>query len=301
MSDDSSRLLGGLEVLSAVASAGSFVAAGRALGLTASGVSRAVARLEAHLGVRLFDRNARVVLLTDEGRRFLAAVVPHLGAIADAARDLGGGARVRGRLRVNVDAWFARVVLAPHLGRFLARFPEVTLDLVVRDRVGDLVGEGFDLAIRSGTRSAPSLIRKKLLETRILTCAAPSYLARHGRPAHPRDLARHHCILFRDPTTDRPFGWELRRGKQRIDIPAAGRLVVNDPSLLVAACAAGHGIAQMYALGVRPYLADGTLVDLFPDWSDERFPLYVFHRSRHLPSARLRAFIDFVASIDEGR
>ncbi len=292
------RLLGGIDVLAAVVEAGSFVRAARALGLTQSGVSRAVARLEAQLGVRLFDRNARSVVLTDEGRRFHHAVTPLLAGISEAAREAAGvGARVHGRLRVNLDPYFARLVLAPRLGRFLADYPELALELVVRDRVGDLVGEGFDAAIRFGEPSSPSAIRRRLLQSRVLTCASPRYLARHGRPSRPQDLSHGHtCLLFRDPATGRPFGWEFRRGRERVDVPVSGRLVVNDLALLLEVCAAGEGVAQVLDLGIAPLLANGTLINLFPRWTDERFPLYVFHPSRHLPPARLRAFLDFVAA-----
>ncbi len=206
-------------------------------------------------------------------------------------------ARVHGRLRVNLDPYFARLVLAPRLGRFLADYPELALELVVRDRVGDLVGEGFDAAIRFGEPSSPSAIRRRLLQSRVLTCASPRYLARHGRPSRPQDLSHGHtCLLFRDPATGRPFGWEFRRGRERVDVPVSGRLVVNDLALLLEVCAAGEGVAQVLDLGIAPLLANGTLINLFPRWTDERFPLYVFHPSRHLPPARLRAFLDFVAA-----
>ena len=195
-----SRLLAGVGVLAAVVESSNFARAAKALGLTPSGVSRAVARLEMRLGVRLFDRTPRAVTLTDDGRRFHAQIGPLLAAIEEAADEVAGAAAaVRGRLRVNVDPWFARWVLAPRLSEFLADYPALTLELVIRDTLGDLVREGFDAAVRFGEPEPSGLIVRKLMETRILTCAAPAYLARYGRPQHPQDLG-----AARMPAVPRP-------------------------------------------------------------------------------------------------
>jgi DNA-binding transcriptional LysR family regulator len=292
-----SRLLNGIEVLVAVVEAGSFVRAAESLGLTQSGVSRAVARLERRVGVRLFDRTARAIELTEEGRRFYQQVKPHLSGIEEASiQAAGSAAAVRGRLRVNVDPFFARLVLAPRVGEFLAAHPELSLEILGRDRLGDLIADGFDVAVRFGEPEPSSLVARRLLETRVLTCAAPAYLAKHGRPAHPRELvdARHECIHYVDPVTGRPFPWEFHRGRQKIRVAVSGRLAVNNVGTMHGACAAGHGIAQILALGTEDLLNRGKLVELFPDWPDERFPLYMFHLSQHVPPAKLRAFVDFV-------
>jgi DNA-binding transcriptional LysR family regulator len=295
-----SRLLSGIGVLAAVVEAGSFARAAAALGLTQSGVSRAVARLEQRVGVRIFDRTARAVKLTDEGRCFYEQVAPLLDGIEEAATLAGSSrAAVRGRLRVNVDATFARLVLAPRLGAFLAAHPDLSLVLVVRDHLGDLVAEGFDIALRFGEPEPSALVARLLLRTRVLTCAAPSYLEARGRPARPEDLASdpHECILFLDPRTARPFGWEFRRDAEVMEVPVSGRLIVNDGATLLGACLAGHGVAQIFEIGLSEMLASGELVDLFPAWPGERFPLYAFHPSRHLVPAKVRAFLDFVLAI----
>ena len=203
------RLLGGVSVLAAVVETGNFVRAAEALGLTPSGVSRAVARLEARVGVRLLDRTPRAVSLTSE--------------------------------------------------------PEPS-----------------------------NLIARKLLETRILTCAAPDYLARHGRPQHPRDLAQHECLLFRDPVTGRPFAWEFHRAGKVVQVKVNGRLIFNDLATKLTACAAGHGISQTLEFGLDALVASGELVQILVDWAEERFPLYAYHPSRNLPPAKVRAFLDFV-------
>jgi len=266
-----SRLLGSLDLLAVVAETGSFVRAGERLGLSQSGVSRAVQRLEERVGVRLFDRNARAVRLTDEGRTFHARVAPLLGALTEAVDDASGSAAsVRGRLRVNSDPFFASSVLAPHLPRFLADHPELELEIVVRDHAGDLVAEGFDVALRFGDPESAGVIARRLLRTRIVTCASPSYLERHGRPRQPRDLSRGHaCILFIDPTTRRPFEWEFQRGKRRIkNVPIRGQLTLNDGATAIATCIAGHGIAQLMEIGVRRELSAGSLVEVFPRWGE---------------------------------
>jgi DNA-binding transcriptional LysR family regulator len=252
------RLLGGIGVLAAVVETGNFVRAAEMLGLTQSGVSRAVARLEARVGVRLFDRTPRAVTLTDEGRRFHAQVAPLLAGLEEAASEATSAATVvRGRLRVNVDPWFARLVLAPRLSRFLLAHPALSVELMVRDTLGDLVTEGFDAAVRFGKPEPSGLVVRKLLETRILTCAAPAYLARHGRPQHPLELSRHECLLFRDPVTGRPFAWEFHRGDQVVEVRVTGRLVLNDLATKLTACAAGHGITQTFELGLDTLLSSG--------------------------------------------
>jgi DNA-binding transcriptional LysR family regulator len=292
------RLISNVGVLAAVAEAGSFARAADALGLSPSGVSRAVARLEARIGIRLLDRTTRSVALTDEGRRLYAEIAPLLGGIEDAVTLVSGSSgAVRGRLRVNVDAYFLRLVLAPHLGRFLDRHPDLTLDLVTSEEIGDLVAEGYDLAMRFGEPPVSSTVARKLLDTRVLTVAAPAYLKKHGTPASPSDMARHTCLHFRDPRTGRPFEWELQRGRKTVPLEATGRLYLADGGALLNACLAGAGIAQVMALGVQDLVDKGRLVDLFPDWPDETLPLYALYPSRHLPAAKVRAFIDFVASV----
>jgi DNA-binding transcriptional LysR family regulator len=297
-----SSLLGGLDLLNAVVETGSFVRAGERAGLTQSGVSRAIARLEQQVGVRLFDRNARAVTLTDEGRRFHEQVAPLLTALTDAVDSAAHSAhRVRGRLRINVDTFFARYVLAPRLGAFLAQYPELSVELIsdsITSYAGNLIAEGFDAAVRFGDPRPSSLVARKLLETRILTCASPAYLARHGRPRHPSDLATgHEAILFVDPQTGRPFDWDFHQGKKLLRrVAVHGQLVVNDVATALGACLAGHGIAQLMEIGTAEHLRSGALVELFPRWHDEMFPVYVFHPSRHLPPAKVRAFLDFVVA-----
>lgn len=294
-----SRLLSGLPVLAAVLEAGTFVRAGEALSLTQSGVSRAIQRLEERLGVRLFERTSKTMRLTEDGKRFCQEALPLMAQLEEAAEGMVNAAgRVRGRLRVNVDPTFARLFLAPRIGSFLEAYPDLHLDLVIRDSIGDLVAEGFDAAIRFGDPEPSALIARRLLQARILTCASPVYLKRRRRPRTPRDLEadRHECLLFRDPATGKPFPWEFHRGKKRLTVAVTGRFIVNDALTHLEACMAGQGVAQVMDLGIESLLQTGKVANLFPDWSDELFPLYIYHPSRRFVPAKLRVFIDFLAS-----
>jgi DNA-binding transcriptional LysR family regulator len=199
-------------------------------------------------------------------------------------------------LRVNVDPWFARMVLAPRLPRFLKRFPLVSLDLVVSNHREEMMA-GVDIAVRFGPAEGGTLIARKLLETRVLTCAAPAYLGLHGVPQTPHNLLQHEALLFRDPHSGRPFDWEFSRNGERFTVDVRGQLTTDDPSAAIEACAAGQGIFQSFALGLDAWLQRGDLVQILGDWSDEVFPLYAYHPSRNLPPAKVRAFLDFVQEI----
>lgn len=294
------KVVNGLRVLAAIVNGGSFARAAAALDMSPSGVSRSVARLEQRMGIRLFERTTRKVALSEEGRRFYQRVAPLMDGLEEATANAAEGTlAVRGRLRVNVDPYFSRLVLGPQLGVFLNAHPELALELVNRDQLGDLVADGFDLAVRFGFPRSSSLVARKLLESRIITVAAPSYLKMHGRPLSPRDLeqGRHVCILFRDAQSGRPFSWEFHKGRKKLELHPPGQLTVTDAGSLHSVCLAGYGIAQMMALGAEQMLADGRLVDLFPDWPDERFPLYALYPSRQHVPAKTAAFLDFLSSV----
>ncbi|HEY2534897.1 MAG TPA: LysR family transcriptional regulator [Xanthobacteraceae bacterium] len=291
------RVLTGIGVLTAVTEAGSFARAAEALDMTPSGVSRAVARLEARLGVRLFARSPRSVALTEEGRRFHAQVLPLLTSIEEAATEAADASTaVSGRLRINVDPWFSRTLLAPCLARFLKRHPLLSVEITVSNHREEMM-TGVDVAVRFGPTDPSSLIARKLLETRVLTCAAPAYLKKQGEPLTPQDLVHHEAVLFRDPQTGRPFPWEFHRKGKVLEIPVRGRMSTDDPSTAIAACVSGCGLFQSLELGLGPWLQSGKLVQILGDWCEERYPLYAYYASRHLPPAKIRAFLDFVLEI----
>jgi len=295
------NVLDGLGVLRAVVDAGSFMRAGESLGLTQPAVSRAVARLEARVGVRIFQRSARSISLTDEGRRFYESIVPHLRAIEEATNDAGqSSAKARGRLRVNIDPGTAQFVLMPRLGPFLKTHPELFVELVVRDRLGDLIHGGIDVAIRFGKPEPSSLKARVLMRTHVVTCATREYLARHGTPQHPRDVEKHACLLMRDPATGSHFGWEFVRGSEVVAVNVKGQTMVNHFGPMLAGCLAGQGIAQFFHLHAREYVADGRLVQVLPEWAEETWPLYAIYHSAQNMSAKVRAFIDLVVELTQG-
>ena len=250
------------------------------------------------MGARLLARTTRSLSLTDEGRRFYEQVKPHLSGIEEAAIEAAGSAsKVRGRLRVNIDPFFSRIVLSRHLAAFLARYPELCVELIMRDSVGDLVADGFDLALRFGEPPVGSLVARKLIETRVLTVASPSYLKAHGRPRHPKELEERDCIDFYDAANARPYDWELRRKKELLPLRIKARLLVSDSGTMIGACEAGAGICQILELGCAQLLRNGKLIELFPEWSDERFPLYAIYPSRLHRAAKVSAFIEFCLEI----
>jgi DNA-binding transcriptional LysR family regulator len=295
------KLLSGVTALIAVVEAGTIARAAEALGLSPSGVSRALSRLEERVGARLLARTTRSLSLTDEGRRFYEQVGPHLAGIEEAAIEASGSTnKVRGHLRVNIDPYFSRIALSKHLAAFLMRYPDISVELIMRDSVGDLVADGFDLAVRFGEPPVGSFVARKLIETRVLTVAAPSYIKTHGRPLHPKDIAEYDCIDFYDAAHAKPYEWEVRRKKEVIPLRVKARLLVSDAGTLVGACEAGAGIAQVLELGCKHLLDRGRLVELFPEWSEERFPLYAIYPSRLHRAAKVRVFIEFCMEVVTG-
>jgi DNA-binding transcriptional LysR family regulator len=295
------RIVSGVSVLAAVVDGGSFVKAAELIGLSDSGVSRAISRLETRLGVRLLDRTTRSVALTDEGRRFYEEVKPHLNAIEDAAIAASGtGSAVRGRLKIDIDPFFLPLVLAGRLGVFCERYPELAIEFITSERIGDLVSEGIDLAIRFGQPRLATLVSRKLIEAPILTLASPHYLKKYGKPKHPTDLSRHRCLQFLDPYTGRPFEWAFIRAEETLEVATRGPLTFTDPKSMLEECVAGTGIAQIIGWGIKELLASGALVDLFPAWHGERFPLFAFHPSRRHPPAKVRAFVEFCVEVVRG-
>src|ERR1700677_3700068 len=187
-------------------------------------------------------------------------------------------------------------MLGPQLSRFLRRFPGLKLELITRERLGDLVAEGFDLAIRFGEPRSSTLVVRKLLDTRVVAVASPAYLKKAGRPIHPSELeeGNHRLIDFRDPETGRAYEWVFQQGRKGIEIRSNAQLLLSDVATIHAVCLAGYGIAQLLEPGIESSIESGRLEVIFPDWLDERFPLYALHPSRHHLPPKTRAFLDFV-------
>ena len=286
-------------VFAAVVRCGSFASAARSLNLSQSVTSRAVARLEKRLGVRVLDRTTRSVSLTGDGRGLFERLEPLLEGFEDAFTSTAEGqSSVRGRLRVKLHPTLAHVIDGKQFKAFLDDYPELSVEFISGDKLGDLVGEGLDIALCLGELPSSSLIAKKLLDTRVITVAAPDYLAKHPKVAHPSDLLKsgHTLIDYRNPETGRTFPWEYHRGRKIVKIATTGRLIVSDIVNLHGICVAGWGIAQVLEVAVKPMLETGALVKLLPEWGDERFPIYAVYPSRNYVPPKVRVFIDFVSS-----
>ncbi|WP_454684164.1 LysR family transcriptional regulator [Ancylobacter moscoviensis] len=276
------------------AETGSFVAAGRQLGLSASAVGKAVARLEQRLDVRLFHRNTRNMTLTEEGRLFLERCRRIFDEVEAAEAELAQASRTpRGRLRVSLP--LVGMLLTPVLAGFMRAYPEVQLDLDFTDRLVDVVEEGFDAVIRTGRPSDSRLMSRNIGRFRLLIVAAPAYLERCGIPATPQDLARHRCLHQRSPTTGKLRPWPFARSgaAEKIDLPEAMSATAIDP--LIRLAVEGLGIACLPPFAVRDEIADGRLVSLLEEYVVEADQFSVLWPASRQLTPKVRAFVDFMA------
>jgi DNA-binding transcriptional LysR family regulator len=282
--------LAALRAFVQTAETGSFVTAGPPLGLTASAVGKAVARLEEQLQVRLFHRNTRNMALTEEGRMFLERC-RRIFAEIDAARAELAQTRVapRGRLRMSLP--LVAMLLTPVLGDFMAAYPDVQLDLDFSDRLVDVIEEGFDAVVRTGQPSDSRLMSRNVGHFRLRIVAAPDYLATHGTPCDPTDLVRHRCLRQRSPTTGKLRAWPLATGRK--SVPETMSATAIDP--LIHLALAGHGIACLPPFAVRQEIADGRLVSLLKRHVEDDEQFNVLWPATRQVTPKLRAFVDFMA------
>ncbi|GLK80088.1 LysR family transcriptional regulator [Methylopila turkensis] len=285
--------LNDLEAFVAVADNRSFRKAAERLGVSRSALSHALRELELKLGVRLLHRTTRSVSTTDAGARLLARLRPALDDL-DAAFDVVAEARGKpsGSLRINAGKVAARFLMRRLVPEYLARFPDVEVDLVSEGRLIDIVEHGFDAGVRLGEAVPQDMIGVKLLdETRFVAVASPGYFAEHGQPETPLALARHRCIRQRLPSGKR-YRWEFGRHGEEIAIDVPGVLTLDDNDLMVEAAAAGEGVAYVPELAALDRLSDGRLVATLDDWCPSIPGLMLYYPGRrHVPSP-LRAFID---------
>jgi DNA-binding transcriptional LysR family regulator len=284
--------LAAMRVFRRVVECSGFAAAARDLGISNAVASKQVAALERALNARLLNRTTRRMSLTEAGGAYYASAVRILDEIDEAARAMQDlDAAPRGKLRVSAPMSLGLLHIARVIPDFLERHQAVELDLVMNDRVVDLVEEGFDMALRGRTQLADSsLVARRLLPIRRVVCAAPAYLERRGAPGSPADLARHECLIY--TLSDRPTEWPIAG---RI-VKVRGRFHANNSTGLYEALLAGFGIALMPTFLVGDDLRAGRLRVLFGDDAVETQALYaVYPQSRYVP-AKVRAFIDFLAA-----
>jgi len=273
---------------------GSFAKAADRLGLSTSAASRYVAELESHLQTRLLNRTTRRVSLTESGRAFYERAVQLLADLAEAEEEASSAAVVpRGTIRLTTSVNFGVRHVAPAIADFLAEHREVRFDVSLSDRVVDLVEEGFDLAIRVGPPGPENLVARKLGETRLVPCASPDYLAKHGAPKAPEDLARHDCFTYEYVSPRHVWRFRDRSGAERA-VRVSGSLHSNNGDLLSEVAARGAGIVFEPAFIVGPDVRAGRLVPLLQDFEPLPLPIYAVYPSRKHLSAKVRRFVEFL-------
>jgi DNA-binding transcriptional LysR family regulator len=282
-----------LEVFVRVVGDGGFTAAAASLGVSKSFVSRQLGALEDRLGARLLNRTTRKLTLTDIGgvfyercRRILDELIEAEGTVTSLQTS------PRGTLKVALPMSFGVSHGTQEVARFLERHPELSVEMDLSDRRVDLLGEGFDLAIRIGVLSDSRMIARKLASSCLVLVASPAYLDAHGRPNDTADLRRHACLQY----AYNPSGqtWRLSDGKREASVTTQGRVSANNGEALREMAKAGQGIARLPDFIVNAALADGSLEQVLPEWAEAGVIWAVYPHSRHL-SAKVRLFVEFLA------
>jgi len=284
-----------MTVFAKVVEQGSFARAADRLSISASACSRLVAELEAHLDTRLLNRTTRRLSLTESGQGFYERCVQLLADLDDAERAATeSAASPRGTLRLTTSINFGVRHVSPAIGEFLVKYPAVKFDVSLSDRIVDLVEEGYDLAIRIGSAGGETVVARKLGEARMVACASPAYLRAHGAPKTPEDLARHPCLTYEYMPARHVWPFRGKDGREHA-VRVAGPLHSNNGDLLAAAAVAGVGIAYEPEFILGPDLKAGRLVPILTSYTAPLGPIYAVYPSRRYLSAKVRAFVDFLA------
>ncbi|MDF1606802.1 LysR family transcriptional regulator [Hoeflea sp. YIM 152468] len=286
--------LGDLEIFARVVTAGSMSAAGRELGLSPAVVSKRMRRLEDRLGTRLLHRTTRQISLTEAGQGFYERVVAILAGIEEAESFVSrGSALARGVLKVSAPTSFGRLHIAPHINVFMQANPDLGVNLVLRDEFVDIVGDGYDLAIRIAELDDSSLVARKLAPVRRILVAAPEYLERHGTPASLDDLEHHICLA---PHNNDP--WKLEGPNGQMVYRPVGPLQTNSSEVVREAVIGGVGIALRSTWDIGGELSDGRLVQVLPAYEGSRnVAIHAVYASRRFLPAKVRLFIDYLAEL----
>ena len=289
-------ILDGIEIFALTVEAGSFAAAARRLGVTASAVSRRVANLEEQLGVPLLARTTRSLSLTHDGQSFHERCVRILEELGE-ARDALAHVRKRpsGTIRVDAPIALGRAMIAPRLPEFLSRYPDVSVDLTLRDQFVDPFVEGLDVLLRVGALGDSTLIARRLGESRLVVCGSPAYLKRRGMPKTPRDLSRHECLCYL--RGGRPQPWRIREGGVLHEVVVRGRYNSSDVDVILRGALAGQGLVLLLDFLVADAFRAGTLVRVLADYDSTARPIHALYpKNRHLVP-KVGAFLDFAAAL----
>lgn len=288
--------LSAMQAFVAVVETGAFARAAERLGVSTSSLSRQVSDLEHHLGARLLNRTTRRLSLTEGGQAFYERCVQLLAELAEAeAIATLAAAAPRGRIKLTCSVAIGLQRIAPAIAAFSAKYPDVTFDVTVADRLIDLVEEGFDLAIRIGRVGGETLVARKLGTMELVPCASPAYLARRGTPRTPADFAGHNLFLY--AYGEHPNVWKLEDREGEVhEVRVNGTLTANSGDLLAAAAVAGLGIAFEPDFIVGEHLAAGRLVRLLPDYSGMRSDIWAVYPSRRHLSVKVRLFVEHLVA-----
>lgn len=282
-----------LELYSAIFETRSLSQAAVIKGIAPGAVSKRLAILEAKVGARLFHRTTRSVQPTEEGKSYYSLAQNVLSAIQDSETSWKGVATVSGKLRVTASATFARMHLMPAVKTFLRRYPELTIELELTDRILDIVADGIDVAIRSSSLRPSGLVAKRIGSARRIVCASPEYVRERGTPKLPKDLENHNCIILNDDSAwvfDRP-------GKRPETIKVAGNLKCTHGDAMIEAAKSGVGVAAASLWGIAGDLRTGRLVEVLPKHNLSNQPsIYAVYASKDRLPARTRVFIEHLAS-----
>jgi DNA-binding transcriptional LysR family regulator len=280
----------------AVAGAGSFTGAAQRLNLSPAAVTNHIRALEERLGARLLNRTTRKVSLTEAGRDYYERCSQILVQIDEAdGRVSALNSAPRGKLRINT-ATVLSYGLTTLIGDFGATYPEIGVELIASDRTVDVVEEGFDLAIRYNEPPDSSLIARRLGHFRVVACAAPAYLERHGTPQRPQDLSQHNCLAYTHPGfTDLTREWKLIGSEGEVRVPISGNLHTNSLEAIRLALLQGRGIGMSQTYFLEEAICSGALVQVLPDYHLGEFPIFALYPHRDYMPAKLRSFIDFAA------
>ncbi|NMZ57162.1 MULTISPECIES: LysR family transcriptional regulator [Pseudomonas] len=285
-----------IRAFSRVVEAGNFTRAADSLDMPNATLSKLVQELEAHLGVRLLQRTTRRVMVTPEGQDYYAKASRVLRDLEDIDSSFNiARSKPRGHLRIDVGGSTARDVLIPLLPDFLARYPDIRIDLGVSDRSVDLIGDNVDCVIRGGALDASSLVARGIGQATMVTCASPEYLRHNGIPAYPEELRNgHRLVSYLSPQNGRAVPFRFERDGERSELKIEYRIGVNESNAHLAACVAGLGIIQTFSYAAGAALRDGTLVEILEEWRPPPYPFHVVYPQNRYVTHRLRVFIDWL-------
>lgn len=278
------------------AEAGSFSAAARRLGLTPAAVSKNVARLEASLGLRLFQRSTRKLTLTEGGERFLQQISGALATLHEAIADVSEeGGQPAGILKISLAPSFGRSYVVPLLAEFIRRYPGVIPDCHFDNRQVDMVGEGFDVAIGGGIELTPGVVARELGHAHIVATASPDFMRGKAMPTHPSELAQWDGVIRRSAGSGRLRSWILHDGRGGEGVAECRpRAIFDDPEAMAQAAIQGVGVALLPMPHALAHLRSGALIRLLPGWRADSGPLSLYYPSKKLLPAKTRVFVDYL-------